>query len=148
MCLPKPSKWHLYDFSTVNNFDYRTTYNVITTTPVNFISYSPTDFVSTGSLPCALQVHSKAKEAECRAALQRLQLAMSVVEDVERRMGIAEQWTQENPKYHAAQEYLDNQNFICVVENLESLVVQWLFELSKANLAGTGMCFTRWMTSF
>ena len=42
--------------------------------------------------------------------------------------------------------FLNNSAFIHVVEHLEGLVVQRLFELSKANLASTGG-FTKFMLS-
>ncbi|KAG2044043.1 hypothetical protein BDR03DRAFT_930785 [Suillus americanus] len=43
-----------------------------------------------------------------------------------------------DPEYQEALKYLHNRQFICAVQHLEGLVVQRLFELAKANLAGTG----------
>ncbi|KAF8461318.1 hypothetical protein JB92DRAFT_2777964, partial [Gautieria morchelliformis] len=53
-----------------------------------------------------------------------------------------ERWTHEHPAYQEAAAYINNQCFIRVVEQLEGLVVAWLFELAKANLMGTyyNMC--------
>jgi hypothetical protein len=83
-------------------------------------------------------VSSKAKEAERKAALRKLELAMNVTDDLERRMGLTERWTSDSEEYRSAAAYLDNRQFIRAVDELEGLVVQRLFELSKAHLAGTG----------
>jgi len=66
---------------------------------------------------------------------------MNVVDDIERRMGITERWLPEDPKYQEGLAYLTNRRFIRAVEQLQGLVVQRLFELAKANIAGTGMYF-------
>ncbi|KIJ65323.1 hypothetical protein HYDPIDRAFT_175258 [Hydnomerulius pinastri MD-312] len=41
-------------------------------------------------------------------------------------------------KYVEALQYVQHCTFICAVDELEGLVMQCMFELSKANLAGTG----------
>ncbi|CDO74385.1 hypothetical protein BN946_scf184816.g8 [Trametes cinnabarina] len=58
----------------------------------------------------------RAKIAERNAALHKYECAEEAILDMERRMGITERW----------------------MEELERLVIQRLFKLSKANLAGTG----------
>ncbi|KAG1726514.1 uncharacterized protein EDB91DRAFT_1061561 [Suillus paluster] len=63
---------------------------------------------------------------------------MNAVDDLERRMGITKHWTPEQEEYKCALDLLTNCCFICIVEQLEGLVVKRLFELAKANLAGTG----------
>jgi hypothetical protein len=102
--------------------------------------YTPADFL-TGNLPSHTQATTHTREAERRSALQKLTLTMNVVDDHERRMGLARRWTENDVEYKKAVEHANNHNFIRTVENLERLVVQWLFELSKANLAGTGVLF-------
>ncbi|KAG2121555.1 hypothetical protein BD769DRAFT_1629407 [Suillus cothurnatus] len=99
-------------------------------TSVQFLSYIPTDFTQTSGLQKEAQVMTKAREAERQAAHNKLLLAMNVVSDLEQHVNDAE--------YKQASAYLMNQRFIRAVEQLEGLVVQWLFELAKANLAGTG----------
>ncbi|KAG1800507.1 uncharacterized protein BJ212DRAFT_1450167 [Suillus subaureus] len=47
-------------------------------------------------------------------------------------------WIPSDPQYVQALEYSSQQHFIRVVEELEGLVVQYLFKLSKVNLSGTG----------
>jgi hypothetical protein len=72
------------------NFVFRLAYNSLTTSPLDFVSCSPSDFVSTGSLSFSLQAPLKAQEADHRAIVQKLELAMSVVTDLERKLGITE----------------------------------------------------------
>ncbi|KAG2109784.1 hypothetical protein BD769DRAFT_1365312, partial [Suillus cothurnatus] len=67
---------------------------------------------------------------------------MNAVLDLERRIGVTQHWTPADPEYQEALKYLHNHRFIHAVQRLEGLIVQRLFELAKANLAGTGykMC--------
>jgi hypothetical protein len=118
---------------------FRFAYNKITASPIDFFSYTPTDFVATGSLASTMHTPANVEEAERRATIQKLQLAISVVTDMELRLGIAERWTKSSIEFHATQAYVQNQKFIRAIEHLEGLIVQHLFELAKANLAGIGM---------
>ncbi|KAI0037789.1 hypothetical protein FA95DRAFT_1506476, partial [Auriscalpium vulgare] len=79
-----------------------------------------------------------AKEAERRAAVAKLSLAQNVVADLERRLGLAEAWTADTPEYQRNLGILQRTKFDKVVDQLEGLVVQRLFELAKANISGTG----------
>ncbi|KAG2738160.1 hypothetical protein P692DRAFT_201731710, partial [Suillus brevipes Sb2] len=63
---------------------------------------------------------------------------MNVVDDIEHRMGITERWHPQDVKYQEGLAYLTNWRFIQAVEHLQGLVIQRLFELAKANIAGTG----------
>ncbi|KAG1856478.1 hypothetical protein F4604DRAFT_1590377 [Suillus subluteus] len=78
-------------------------------------------------------------EAERASVLRRYELQMNVVDDFERRNGINERWTIAHPEYTQALKYSHERRFIRTVEELEGLVVQRLFEFSKANLVGTGL---------
>jgi hypothetical protein len=71
---------------------------------------------------------------------------MNAVLDLERRIGIMQCWTPADPEYQEAFKYLHNCQFIHTVQCLEGLVVQRLFELVKANLAGTGTYFLLTLT--
>ena len=66
---------------------------------------------------------------------------MNHADDIERQLKIEERWSAEDPRYMDALKFINNRTFIGAVERLEGLVVQRLFELSKANLAATGACF-------
>lgn len=105
------------------------------------MTYTPADFARTGGLPSS-GAALKAQEAERAAAHRKLLVQMNAADDTERRLGVTERWTPEHPEYCKAKHFINNRNFIRVVEQLEGLVVQRLFELSKANLAGTGKYHT------
>ncbi|KAG2086942.1 hypothetical protein BD769DRAFT_1715016 [Suillus cothurnatus] len=107
-------------------------------TSVQFLSYIPTDFTQTSGLRKEAQVMTKAREAERQAAHNKLLLAMNVVSDLEQQLSIETRWSVNDAEYKQASAYLTNQRFIRAVDQLEGLVVQRLFELAKANLAGTG----------
>ncbi|KAG1870301.1 hypothetical protein F4604DRAFT_1881242 [Suillus subluteus] len=62
-------------------------------------------------------------EAARRTALQALLINVRAVGDLEEKLGIAETWTEANPDYISTMEYMRSHK---------------LFELSKANMAGTG----------
>ncbi|KAG2124824.1 hypothetical protein DEU56DRAFT_873221 [Suillus clintonianus] len=55
------------------------------------------------------------------------------------RHGISKRWMLSDPHYEQALEYSGQRRFIRVVEELEALVIQHLFELSKANLSSTAL---------
>jgi len=63
---------------------------------------------------------------------------MNVVDDLEVRLTIEHRWTPDMPEYQKAEQYLKHREFVRAVEDVEGLMVQRLFELAKANLAGTG----------
>ncbi|KAG1788605.1 hypothetical protein EV424DRAFT_1356054 [Suillus variegatus] len=107
-------------------------------TSVPFLSYTPTNFTHTSGLNAASRHHSKAFEGNYAAALRRYELQLNVVADFEHRHDIQQRWTPECPEYVMALKYFHEHRFVHAVEELEGLVVQRLFELSKANLAGTG----------
>lgn len=86
---------------------------------------------------------TKAWEAEHQVAHDKLLLAMNVVSDLERQLSIETRWTVNDVEYKQASAYLTNRRLIWAVEQLEGLVMQQLFELAKANLAGTGTCTIR-----
>jgi hypothetical protein len=65
-------------------------------------------------------------------------LAMNVVDDLERRIGITTRWTMESLEYKEGAQFITNRQWMRTVERLEGLVVQRLFELAKANLSATG----------
>jgi hypothetical protein len=60
------------------------------------------------------------------------------VEELEQQEGIQKRWTPSNHQYQESKWFLNQRGFVAVVNELEGRVVQRLFELSKANLAGTG----------
>lgn len=117
---------------------FRSKYGSVTSVP--FLTYTPANFTQTSGLNASARRQSRTVEAERMSALRRYELQMNVVDDFERRNGINERWTTAHPEYTQALQYARERHFIRTVEELEGLVVQRLFEFSKANLAGTGSC--------
>ncbi|KAG2123744.1 hypothetical protein DEU56DRAFT_873408 [Suillus clintonianus] len=107
-------------------------------TSVPFLTYTPANFTQSSGLDATTRDSSRAVEAERASALQRLQLQMNVVDDFECHYGINKRWVSSDPQYIQAREYCSQRRFTRAVEQLEGLVIQRLFELSRANLSGTG----------
>ncbi|KAI0059807.1 hypothetical protein BV25DRAFT_1808428 [Artomyces pyxidatus] len=80
----------------------------------------------------------KAKEKARQSAARKVTFAMKVVDDYELRLDINERWLPTSPKYRRVIDYIKRKDFILAVDALEGLVIQRLFELAKANIAGTG----------
>ena len=53
---------------------------------------------------------------------------------------ILTRWTPESPAYKEAEKLLVERNYRRAVDNLERLVVQRLFELTKLGMNGVGEC--------
>lgn len=58
---------------------------------------------------------------------------------IESQLGLSQPWTPDSPQYMETVVLMTNAKYLKVVDKLECLVVQWLFELTKLNLSGTGM---------
>ena len=82
---------------------------------------------------------ARAKIGKITKAQKDLNVAAKAVETIERTLGIPERWSEECAEYKAVECYMNNRQFVRAIDTLERLVVQRLFELSKANLAGTGV---------
>lgn len=107
---------------------------------VNFIefqNYTESDFVA-GSTTTESRRTERAKEAERAKFHSELLRAMNSVEEIEIRLNITRRWQPSDKAYLDALKYCDRTGFIAVVDELEGRIVQRLFELAKANLAGTG----------
>ncbi|KAG1877267.1 hypothetical protein F4604DRAFT_1880502 [Suillus subluteus] len=73
-----------------------------------------------------------------RTAMDELLLSIRSVSDYEEKLGISATWSTDHLEYRAAEAYMHTQDFHRALDKLQQLVVQRLFELSKANMAGTG----------
>ena len=62
------------------------------------------------------------------------------LQDLEGHLDIGECWTPEDAEYQRAMEYQKVRTYQGAVDKLEGLVVQSLFELTKANVSETGRC--------
>ena len=57
---------------------------------------------------------------------------------IEEILGIEQRWTAESPQYMAALTVLHERKYRRALDNLERLVVQRLFELTKLGMSGVG----------
>ncbi|KAI6015817.1 hypothetical protein PISMIDRAFT_18434 [Pisolithus microcarpus 441] len=105
---------------------------------VPYLTYTPTEFTSTVGLNESAWQGTNAINAEYASTLRKYQLQLNVVANFEHQHNIIDHWTPLHCEYINAHEYMKHHVFIRAVEELEGLVVQRMFELSKANLAKTG----------
>jgi uncharacterized protein YbcC (UPF0753/DUF2309 family) len=61
-----------------------------------------------------------------------------VVQDLERKLEIAERWTCERPEWGAAAVMVGKRRYQRCLDSLEGLIVSRMFELTKMNLSQTG----------
>lgn len=70
--------------------------------------------------------------------MDQLLVAIQVVADLEAKLQLTEPWTDNHPEYRVTLDYLQQRDYHRALDKLQRLVVQRLFELSKANLSGMG----------
>ncbi|KAK7676309.1 hypothetical protein QCA50_020726 [Cerrena zonata] len=63
---------------------------------------------------------------------------MREVNDLEAKLGLTVLWTIEHPKYQETLRYLRKREFHRALDRVQALIVQRLFEMSKAGMSGTG----------
>ena len=78
-------------------------------------------------------------EARRRKGLESLLTLQHTTEAFEMKLCIERRWTPDCQEWLDAEMMSNNREYRRVVDELEGLVVSWLFELSKMNQAGTGM---------
>ena len=106
-----------------------------------FVLYNSTLFTPDSGLSYAASQATKQGHVAWRSAEHKLQNQTNIVEELEASLGIEMRWTPQSTKYQDILEYAWRRQFIHAVEDLEGLVVQQLFELSKANLSLMGKLF-------
>jgi hypothetical protein len=77
------------------------------------------------------------------AALEKLDQRINHVMDLEAKLDIAEgeRWNPEHPHRLATVMWMSQRDYHAALDDLERLVVQRLFELTKLNMSGTGKSF-------
>jgi len=80
-------------------------------------------------------------ESARRAAMDKMMVAIDAVHDLEVKLNIKQTWTEDDPEYQDAAWYLQHRDFHHALDCVQQLVVQRLFEMSKANIAGIGNLF-------
>ncbi|KAI6110291.1 hypothetical protein EDD16DRAFT_1694427 [Pisolithus croceorrhizus] len=77
-------------------------------------------------------------ETLCQHAQENYNRELLLVQDLECKLNISWHWVPEDKEWQDAGHLVANWEYHHVLDNLESLVVAWLFELTKMNRAGTG----------
>ncbi|KAI5989528.1 hypothetical protein EDD15DRAFT_2171307 [Pisolithus albus] len=73
-----------------------------------------------------------------RHAQENYDKDLLVIQELERKLNISRHWVPEDKEWQNAGRLVANREYRCALDNLESLVVAWLFKLTKMNRAGTG----------
>lgn len=79
-------------------------------------------------------------EAEHRSATNQILVAIRAVSELEAKLELTEPWTPTHPEYKATLEYIHQRDYHHTLDTIQWLVIQRLFEVSKANLSGMGKC--------
>ncbi|KAI6021070.1 hypothetical protein EDC04DRAFT_2939417 [Pisolithus marmoratus] len=78
------------------------------------------------------------KETMRHHATENFEKDLKVVQDLEVKLGITKHWVPEDEEWQTAGCLVANCKYQCCLDQLESLIVAWIFELPKMNQAGTG----------
>ncbi|KAI6040025.1 hypothetical protein EDC04DRAFT_2602769 [Pisolithus marmoratus] len=78
------------------------------------------------------------KETMCRHAMENFEKDLKVVQDLEVKLGMTKHWVPEDEEWQATGHLVANRKYQRCLDQLESLIVAWIFELSKMNQVGTG----------
>jgi hypothetical protein len=74
-------------------------------------------------------------------ALETLETLRGMLDSFERLHSIEICWTADSPEWKRTEGYVAIREYQKALDKLEGLVVQWLFELAKMGLSGTGSFF-------
>lgn len=99
------------------------------------------DFYRSQSSTTAVLESTRLGEAQARG-LDSVLTLQSAVHDLEIKLGIDEsnRWTPESPEWVEAELAIDRAEYQSTIDKVEGLIVARLFELSKLNQSGIGMC--------
>ncbi|KAI6028091.1 hypothetical protein EDC04DRAFT_2869158 [Pisolithus marmoratus] len=78
------------------------------------------------------------KETMCCHAMENFEKDLKVVQDLEVKLSITKHWVPEDEEWQTAGHLVANRKYQRCLDQLESLIVAWIFELSKMNQVGTG----------
>jgi hypothetical protein len=95
-----------------------------------------------GAQDYAANVRNTARvKASCHSAMDQVLVAIKSAKDLEAKLQISEPWTESHPEYKATVLYLRQWDYHRMLDDIQQLVVQRLFQLSKANIMGMGMLY-------
>ncbi|KAI5994652.1 hypothetical protein EDD15DRAFT_2165753 [Pisolithus albus] len=78
------------------------------------------------------------KETMRRHAMENFEKDLKIVQDLEVKLGIMKRWVPEDEEWQTAGRLVANRKYQRCLDQLESLIVARIFELSKMNQGGTG----------
>ncbi|KAI5985463.1 hypothetical protein EDD15DRAFT_2175880 [Pisolithus albus] len=105
------------------------------------------DLAWTVATPCSTRTSSfvqrdiaatTRKETMRRHAMENFEKDLRMVQDLEVKLGITKRWVPEDEEWQTAGRLVANRKYQRCLDQLESLIVARIFELSKMNQAGTG----------
>ncbi|KAI5992520.1 hypothetical protein EDD15DRAFT_2388285 [Pisolithus albus] len=79
----------------------------------------------------------KRETVRCHAQ-ENYEKDLKAVQELEGRLGITRRWVPEDEEWQAAARLVANRKYQRALDNVERLVVSWIFELSKMNQSSTG----------
>lgn len=83
--------------------------------------------------------NTRSLETNRRHALEVYEKNLQSVQDLEKKLEITERWKIGSPNWRAAAKLVVARKYQKALDNLESLVVARIFELTKMNMSQTGM---------
>lgn len=97
--------------------------------------------VDDGSSAAARAKRKRAAERARQAAINNLALAYKKVQGLEDLLDVPVdgRWRTDDPRYQEAVAYIKHRNFILALNKVQALLVQRLFEMAKASVAGLGV---------
>jgi hypothetical protein len=81
---------------------------------------------------------TQVRETERQHALEERDKILVTVQDLEKKMGILEQWKPRSVKWMMAADLVSKRTYQRCLDNLEGLIVARMFELTKMNQSQTG----------
>jgi hypothetical protein len=81
---------------------------------------------------------TQVQETERRHALEERDNILVTVQDLEKKLGIAERWQPGSVKWKMAVDLVSKRTYQRCLDNLEGLIVARMFELTKMNQSQTG----------
>jgi hypothetical protein len=86
------------------------------------------------------QDRTRVTETQRRHALEERDKVLSVVHDIEMKLGITARWHPGSEKWRVTERMVARRTYQRCLDHLEGLVVARMFELTKMNQSQTGMC--------
>ncbi|KAF7351475.1 hypothetical protein MSAN_01579700 [Mycena sanguinolenta] len=76
-------------------------------------------------------------QVACRHAVEHRNRDAELVQDLEVRLGITQQWTSESPEWILAEKSIMDHRYLDALDEIERIIVERLFEMTKIHQSGT-----------